>query len=88
MMVSVAGTLAGYAAGGTWAEQARKVVLLAGELGIALDEQALVLCDVRDLLALRGRLEGLLHAPTRRRWRELDRSGILSLSEKDRRVVA
>ena len=39
--------------GGTWAEEARRVRLLAAELGGAVDAQALLYADVRDLVALR-----------------------------------
>ena len=39
--------------GGAWAEEARRVRLLAAELGGAVDAQALLYADVRDLIALR-----------------------------------
>jgi hypothetical protein len=72
-MVPSKGMLEGcLACGGTWMEQARRVTLLAGELDVALDEQALILYDVRDLLALRRRLERALQAPP---WRPWTRSG-------------
>src|SRR5689334_17723117 len=54
--------------GGTWMEQARRVRLLAAELDVVLDEQALIVCDVRDLLALGRRLQEDLRAAARRPW--------------------
>jgi hypothetical protein len=68
-MVPSKGILEGCFAGGdTWTEQACRVALLAGELDVALDEQVLILYDVRDLLALRRRLERALQAPSWRLW--------------------
>src|SRR5438105_1110048 len=67
-MVSVEGMVGGCrTSGGTWTEQARIVSMLAGELDIVVDEQALMLYDVRDLLALRRRLAQELQAPRQRR---------------------
>ncbi|HZS89685.1 MAG TPA: hypothetical protein VFE42_19625 [Chloroflexota bacterium] len=45
---------------GTWSREARRVTLLASELGMALDSEALILCDVRDLMGLRLRLRAEL----------------------------
>ncbi|WIG60692.1 MAG: hypothetical protein OJF49_003440 [Ktedonobacterales bacterium] len=41
---------------GAWGREARVVIALAAQTGIALDEQTLVWSDVRDLQALRARL--------------------------------
>jgi hypothetical protein len=49
----------------TWEELARADRLLAAELGVALDEQEVILCDMWDLLALRHRLERALHEAAR-----------------------
>lgn len=43
----------------TWEREAQRVALLAGEAGVALDEEALILCDVRELMALSVRLRRL-----------------------------
>ena len=51
---------------GTWGREARRVLLLAGELGVALDEEDLILSDVRELMALRLRLQRALDRAARR----------------------
>lgn len=65
---------------GAWEREARCVALLAAEMGVALDDQALLYCDVRDLMALRLRLQKALHAG-RRLSRRADRTGVLALRE-------
>lgn len=45
---------------GAWSREARRVLMLAGELGLTLDAETLILCDVRDLMALRLRLQRTL----------------------------
>lgn len=42
---------------GTWEREARRIALLAAEQYLPLDEEALLLYDVRELSALRRRLE-------------------------------
>jgi hypothetical protein len=42
--------------GGAWCREARAVVALAAQACLALDERSLILCDVRELQALRRRL--------------------------------
>ncbi len=55
--------------GGTWDEEARRVRLLVAELGGAVDAQALVYADVRDLIALRVCLRSHLQRRARHsRW--------------------
>jgi hypothetical protein len=55
--------------GGAWAEEARRVRLLAAELGGAVDAQALLYADVRDLIALRVCLRSHLQSRGRHsRW--------------------
>ena len=41
---------------GAWGREARVVIALAAQTGIALDEQTLIWSDVRDLQTLRARL--------------------------------
>ena len=53
---------------GTWNREARRVTLLAAELGGVLDEETLILCDVRDLMALRLCLQRALAREARRPW--------------------
>ena len=53
---------------GTWNREARRVTLLAAELGGVLDEETLILCDVRDLMALRLCLQRALAGEARRPW--------------------
>ena len=53
---------------GTWNREARRVTLLAAELGVDLDEETLILCDVRDLMALRLWLRRALAGEARRSW--------------------
>src|SRR4051812_43516783 len=53
---------------GTWNREARRVTLLAAELGASLDEETLILCDVRDLMALRRCLQRFLAGEGRRPW--------------------
>jgi hypothetical protein len=59
---------------GTWNREARRVTLLADELGVVLDKETLILCDVRDLMALRLGLQRALAGEARRPWAIL-RSG-------------
>jgi hypothetical protein len=47
--------------GGRWNEEARRVRLLAAELGVTLDEEALIFYDVRDLMSLHLHLRKALH---------------------------
>lgn len=42
---------------GTWEREAQRVSVLAADLGLALDPEQLILSDVRDLVALRLRLQ-------------------------------
>ena len=51
---------------GIWNREARRVTLLAEELGVVLDKEALILCDVRDLMALRLGLQRALAGEVRR----------------------
>jgi hypothetical protein len=53
---------------GTWNREARRVTLLAKELGVVLDKETLILCDVRDLMALRLGLQRALVGEARRPW--------------------
>ena len=53
---------------GTWNREARRVTLLANELGVVLDKETLILCDVRDLMALRLGLQRALAEEARRPW--------------------
>src|SRR5438874_7039427 len=53
---------------GTWNREARWVTLLAAELEVVLDEETLILCDVRDLMALRLCLQRALAGEARRPW--------------------
>jgi hypothetical protein len=53
---------------GTWNREARRVTLLAEELGVVLDKETLILCDVRDLMALRLCLQQALAGEARRPW--------------------
>ena len=53
---------------GTWNREARRVTLLAAELGVVLDNEALILCDVRDLMSLRLCLQRALAGEARRPW--------------------
>ena len=46
---------------GMWNEEARRVRLLATELGVALDDETLIFYDIRDLMSLHLRLQGALH---------------------------
>ena len=50
-----------FGGGGTWNEEARRVRLLAAELGMALDDEALNFYDIRDLMSLHLRLRRALH---------------------------
>src|SRR3954452_9908540 len=58
---------------GAWNREARRVTLLAAELGGVLDEETLILCDVRDLMALRLCLQRSLAGEARRPWAILRR---------------
>jgi hypothetical protein len=42
---------------GTWEREAQRVSVLAADLGLPLDPEQLILSDVRDLVALRLRLQ-------------------------------
>jgi hypothetical protein len=53
---------------GTWNREARRVTLLAAELGGVLDKETLILCDVRDLMALRLCLQRALAGEARHPW--------------------
>ena len=53
---------------GTWNREARRVTMLADELGVVLDKETLILCDVRDLMALRLCLQRALAGEARRPW--------------------
>jgi SAM-dependent methyltransferase len=44
-------------AGGTWSREARIAVALAAGVGVALEEERLIACDVRDLQALQYALQ-------------------------------
>jgi hypothetical protein len=44
----------------TWSREARRAALLAAELGVTLDDEALILCDVYDLRSLQTRLRQAL----------------------------
>lgn len=44
---------------GAWDDEARRVSMLADDLGVTVDTQRLLYCDVRDLMALHTRLEAL-----------------------------
>jgi hypothetical protein len=62
-----------FSGAGTWNREARRVTLLAAELGAVLDEETLILCDVRDLMALRLCLQRALAGQARRPWAILRR---------------
>jgi len=47
---------------GLWNEEARQVRLLAAELGVVLDDEALIFYDIRDLMSLHLRLRRALHS--------------------------
>jgi hypothetical protein len=69
---------------GTWNREARRVTLLADELGVVLDKETLNLCDVRDLMALRLGLQRALAGEARRPWAILrPRAGSGSLAFHD-----
>ena len=69
---------------GTWNREARRVTLLAEELGVVLDTETLILCDVRDLMALRLGLQRALAGEARRPWAILrPRAGSGSLAFHD-----
>ena len=72
---------------GTWNREARRVTLLAAELGGVLDEETLILCDVRDLMALRLGLQRALAGEARRPWAIL-RPGCGSHASRLVRVAA
>ena len=57
-----------FSGAGTWNGEARRVTLLAAELGVVLDKETLILCDVRDLMALRLGLQRALAGEARRPW--------------------
>lgn len=62
---------------GAWQREARRLVLLAAELNIELDSEALLLCDVHDVQTLRLRLRDALGRAARRPWATAGASGIL-----------
>jgi hypothetical protein len=45
-----------------WSEEARRVRLLAAELGVALDDETLIFYDIRDLMSLHLRLQRALQS--------------------------
>jgi len=51
----------------TWSREARRGILLAAELGVALDDDALGLCDVYDLRSLQTQLRQALAGERRYR---------------------
>jgi hypothetical protein len=51
-----------FGGGGTWSEEARRVRLLAAELGVALDDETLIFYDIRDLMSLHLRLRRALQS--------------------------
>ncbi|HKO25322.1 MAG TPA: hypothetical protein VJY65_11375 [Chloroflexota bacterium] len=51
-----------FSGGGTWNEEARRVRLLAAEVGMALDEETLIFYDIRDLMSLHRRLRRALQS--------------------------
>ena len=51
-----------FGGGGTWSEEARRVRLLAAELGVALDDETLIFYDIRDLMSLHLRLQRALQS--------------------------
>jgi hypothetical protein len=65
----------GLVGGGTWSREARRVAMLAAELELGLDQQALILCDVRDLIALRQLLQRAARGET---WRSRQTYGVLA----------
>jgi hypothetical protein len=72
---------------GTWNREARRVTLLADELGVVLDKEMLILCDVRDLMALRLGLQRALAGEARRPW-AIRRPGCGSSTSRRVRVTA
>jgi hypothetical protein len=61
------------AVGGTWEREARRVRRLAAQRGVALDEERLLLYDIRELMALCHRLETAPRLDERRLVRALAR---------------
>lgn len=56
---------------GTWEREAHRVAVLSADLGTPLDAEQLALSDVRDLVALRLRLQASrrrTHGRHSRRW--------------------
>ena len=53
---------------GEWDREAWRVGVLAAELGVTLDEEMLLLCDVRDLQTLHNRLRHALALAARQPW--------------------
>ena len=72
---------------GTWNREARRVTLLAAELGVVLDKETLILCDVRDLMALRLGLQRALAREARCPWAIL-RPGCGNSASRRVRVTA
>lgn len=60
---------------GSWPREARRVTMLAQELGLALDDEALLWYDVRELVTLRLRLQEALNRPRRPQAGRLTRRG-------------
>lgn len=60
---------------GSWAQEAQRVTMLAQELGMALDDEALLWYDVRELVTLRLRLQEALNRPRRPQAGRLTRRG-------------
>jgi hypothetical protein len=56
------------AVGGTWERAARRVRRLAAQRGVALDEERRLLYDIREVIALRHRLEVARRRPWGDRW--------------------
>ncbi len=65
MMTDVAPMREDWERQGTWERASWHVAVLAGELGLELDAEAIILSDVRDLLTRRGQLRRQL---TRGAW--------------------
>lgn len=73
---------------GMWNEEARRVRLLAAELGVTLDDEALIVYDVRELMSLHLRLQRALHGSAGRSgtaWRRASPIALLKVLRK--RVV-
>lgn len=60
---------------GSWEREARRVTMLAQELGMALDDEALLWNDMRELVTLRLRLQEALNRTRRPQAGRLTRRG-------------